>query len=281
LSQCFNPDSAKAIDIFARDYIPYPGGTNLTAFYYLYSHSDMLNLAGGDTIRNATYLQSNSGVLRQIYYGDLDGRSWAAQLLLPVSTVSGEIAGNHLQSATGLGDVLASWGISLLPHMQPDRNLGIVLYTSFPTGDYRSDRTLNLGSNRWSFDTQVGYSQAIGQHFWFDAAADAILYTLNHDAGLGHATLAQQPSYQVQLWWSYAPELRSLISVGAAAQFGGAQSIDHINIGLKTESEQIRLGYWFAVTPAFHVAGVVSHDLHAVGGFPQTIGLTLRAVYLF
>jgi hypothetical protein len=280
LSQSF-PNGARAIDIFPRDYVPFPAGTNLTALYYLYSDSNMLNLAGGETIRNGTKLQSNTGVLRQIYYGDLGGHSWAAQLLLPVATVNGEIAGNHLQGASGLGDVVASWGISLLPHVQPDRNVGIVLYTSFPTGNYRSDRTLNVGSNRWSFDTQIGYTQALGQHFWFDAAADAILYTLNRDVGPGHATLAQQPSYQAQVWFSYVPGLRSLISVGAAAQFGGVQSIDQISNGLKTESEQIRLGYWYAVTPAFHLAGVVSHDLHAVGGFPQTIGLTLRAVYLF
>ncbi len=243
--------------------------------------SDTLNLAGGGTIKNATNLQSHTGILRQIYYGDLDGRSWAAQLILPVSTANGEIAGNHLQGATGLGDVVASLGISLLPHIEPDQNLGIVLYTSFPTGNYRSDRTLNLGSNRWSFDTQVGYTQAIGQNFWFDAAADVILYTLNRDVGPSHASLAQHPSYQVQLWLSYVPDLRSLISVGAAAQFGGVQSINQFNNGLKAELEQIRLGYWFAVTPTFHLAGVVSHDFHAVGGFPQTIGLALRAVYLF
>jgi hypothetical protein len=281
LPQCLDPDTARAIDIFPRDYVPYPAGTNLSAFYYLYSYSDILNLAGGETFKNATNLQSNTGVFRQIYYGDLNGHSWATQLLLPVSTINGEIAGNHLQGVTGIGDVVASLGISLLPHMQPDRNLGVVLYTSFPTGAYQSDRTLNIGSNRFSFDTQVGYTQAIGQHFWFDAAADAILYSLNHDAGPDRGTLTQQPSYEVQIWGSYVPELRSLLSIGAAAQFGGAQSIDHFSTGLKTEAEQIRLAYWYSVTPALHVAGQLSHDLHVVGGFPQAIGLILRAVYVF
>ena len=280
LSESSIPDRARAIDIFPRDYIPLPDGTNVTAFYYQYSHSDALNLAGDGTITHRTNLQSNSGVWRQIYYGDLGDHAWAAQLVLPFGTVNGEIAGAHLPSASGLGDVLASWGISLLPR-QPDRNLAIVLYTSFPTGNYQSGKPLNVGSNRLNFDTQIGYSQAIGKQFWFDAAADAILYTLNHDAGPGQATLSQQPSYQMQLWLSYVPELRSLISVGAAAQFGGAQSVNQISTGLKTESGQIRLAYWFAVTPAFQVGGVLSHDLYVVGGFRQTMGLTLRTAWLF
>lgn len=282
LFQCFLADSARAIDILPRDYVPLPDGTNLTALYYLYSHSDTLNLVGGGTFTHDTNLQSNVGVLRQIYYGDLGGHSWAAQLLLPFSAVNGEIAGENLQSASGLGDIIASWGISLLPHAQLDQNLATVLYVSFPTGNYRSDRTLNIGSNRWSFDTQIGYTQAIGAHFWFDAAADVILYTSNRDAGpTGHATLSEQPSYQAQLWLSYAPAWQSLISVGVAAQFGGAQSIDQVSNGLKTESQQVRVAYTYYFTRSFYVSGQVSHDIHAVGGYPQTIGITLRAVYLF
>jgi hypothetical protein len=280
LSGVVAPNSARAIDIFPRDFIAYPDGTNLTAFYYRHSHADALNLAGGRTITQNTHLNVNTGIWRQIYYGDLDGYPWAAQFILPASTVNGAIAGRQLQGVSGINDVLASLGISFLPR-QPDRNLGILVYTSLPTGNYRGDRILNLGGNRWSFDTQLGYSQAIGRHFWFDAAADAILYTLNHDAGPAHGTLAQQPSYEMQAWFSYLPDIRSSISVGAAVHWGGAQSINQISTGLKTEVEQIRVTAWYAVTSAIHLSALLSHDVHAVGGYPQMIGLTLRTAFLF
>ena len=280
LSAAVVPNSAWAIDIFPRDFIAYPEGTNLTAFYYRYSHADTLNLAGGSTITQNTHLNVDTGIWRQIYYGDWDGYPCAAQFILPASTVNGAIAGKQLPSVTGINDVLVSLGISFLPR-RPDRNLGILLYTSLPTGNYRSDRTLNLGGNRWSFDTQLGYSQAIGRQFWFDAAADAILYTLNHDAGPGHGTLAQQPSYEAQVWFSYLPDIRSSIAVGAAVHWGGAQSINQFSTGLKTEAEQIRVTFWYAVTSAIHLSALLSHDVHVVGGYPQMIGLTLRTAFLF
>ena len=172
-SKSLFPDSATAIDIFPRDYIAYPDGTNLTAFYYLYSHANTLNLVGGRTITQNTHLDINTGIWRQIYYSDLGGYPWAAQFILPFSAVNGEVAGNHLRSVSDINDVVASLAISLIPR-QPNRNLVLALYSSLPTGTYRSDRNLNLGSNRWSFDTQLGYSQGIGEHFWFDAAADVI-----------------------------------------------------------------------------------------------------------
>jgi len=202
------PDGAKAIDIFPRDFIAFPDGTNLTAFYYRYSHADSLNLAGGRTFSQNTHLNVHTAIWRQIYYGDWNDYPWAAQFILPASSVSGEVASNHLRSVGGINDVIASLDMSLVPR-RPDRNLAVLLYVSLPTGSYRADRTLNTGSNRWSFDTQLGYSQAIGQHFWFDAAADVIAYTLNHDAGPAHGTLAQHPSYELQAWFSYLPDMRS------------------------------------------------------------------------
>jgi hypothetical protein len=84
--QCVMTNIAEAIDILPLDYIPREAGTHLTALYYLLSQSDTLNEAGASTIRNNTQLQTDTGVFRQIYYGAIDGRSWAAQFDAPFGT---------------------------------------------------------------------------------------------------------------------------------------------------------------------------------------------------
>ena len=273
--------NAMAIDIIPQDYVPAPSGTNLTGLYYLFGQYGQLNLSGIGTFKNSTNLQSNLGVFRQIRYGDFGGRAWSLQLVVPFGRADGEIAGNKLQGSSGVGDMLVSAGVSFLPHPDPRYNIGIVLYTSLPTGDYRPTRTLNLGANRFGFDAQIGYTQAIGDKFWFDAAIDGIFYTVNNDAGPNHRLLSQRPTGQLQLWFGYKPDALSLVSVGYAAQTGGSQRIDGVATGAKTESQQVRVAYQRFLTASFQLATVLSRDIVVTGGFKETFGATVRAIYLY
>lgn len=275
------PASVMAIDIVPRDYVPAPSGTNLSGLYYVYGHYGQLNLAGIGTIKSGTGLDSNVGIFRQIRYGDFDGRAWAVQLIVPFGGIEGQIAGNRLAGTGGIGDILVSAGVSFLPHPEPTYNIGVVLYTSLPTGDYRPGRTLNLGANRFSFDAQIGYTQAIGDKFWFDAAIDGIFYTTNNDPGPGRRSLTQRPTGQLQLWFGYAPDPLSLLSVGYAAQTGGMQQIDGMPTGVRTESQQVRLSYIRFLTASFQLATVLSRDIAVAGGFKEGFGATVRAIYLY
>lgn len=281
LIQCLTSGGAQAIDILPRDYVPLPPKTNVTALYYDYVQSNQFNFVGSGTTADNANLRANVGIYRQTYHGSLDGRAWAVQLIVPFGAETGEIAGNNLGSTSGLGDVLVAAGISFLPRPQPTYNVGAVLYVSMPTGDYSHNQALNLGANRWSFDPQIGYTQAIGDKFWFDAAVDAILYTHNDNAGPLGATLSQRPTYQAQAWVSYILDPASLISLGYAAQFGGAQSIGGLSNGVRTESQQLRLAYSHFLNRQFQLAGSIGHDVSAVGGFQRNIELLLRAAYLY
>jgi hypothetical protein len=281
LVQCVIASNARAIDILPRDYVPLPPGTNVTALYYDFVQSNQFNLAGGGAVKNETDLQANIGVYRQTYHGGTGGRAWAVQLVVPFGSEAGQIAGNSLGRSGGLGDILVAAGVSFLPHPDPRYNIGVVLYVSAPTGAYSPTQPLNLGANRWSFDPQIGYTQAIGDKFWFDAAIDVIMYTNNDNVGVGGATLRQQPTYQGQGWFSYIPDPASLVSLGYAVQLGGAQSIAGTSTGVKTESQQIRLAYSHFLTSQFQLAGSVGHDVSVTGGFRKDVELLLRAAFLF
>lgn len=280
-SPMFKATEAHAIDIIPQDYVPAPSGTNLTGLYYIYGQYGQLALSGGPTFKSGTGLDSNIGIFRQIRYGDFDGRAWSLQLVVPFGGLNGQIAGASLPGSSGLGDILVSAGLSFLPHPNPTYNIGFVLYTSLPTGDYRASRTLNLGANRVSFDAQIGYTQALGEKFWFDAAIDGIFYTANDDYGATSQRMTQRPSGQLQLWLGYKPDALSLLSIGYAAQTGGAQQIDGTANGLRTESQQVRLAYQRFLTASFQLAAVLSRDVATSGGFKETFGGTIRAIYLY
>ena len=273
-------DDALAIDIQPRDYVSLPSGTNVMAVYYLLGDYRKLNTAGV-TIGGDTHLQSSLGVFRYLYYGDVEGRSYALQFALPAGTFRGKINGRKLAIARGVGDFVLSGGISLLPRPRSDVNIAVVSYTSLPTGDYSASRVLNLGSNRWSEDLQFGYTQAIGDRIWLDVAADVVLYGVNTDIGQVHQKLTKQPTYQFQSWLSYVFSNSSLISIGHSALLGGKERIGGIANGLESESQQIRLAYSQFLSPSFQILGSLTDDIYVVGEFKQTFGLTMRAAYLF
>src|SRR5438477_11148131 len=81
--QSWLPVSAWAIDIEPRDYVPFPSGTDLVALYYLFGDYGPLNTKGV-TIGGDTHVQSRLGVFRYIHYGDIEDRSYALQLVVPV-----------------------------------------------------------------------------------------------------------------------------------------------------------------------------------------------------
>ncbi len=278
---CWLAGDAWAIDIEPRDYTPLPAGTNLVALYSIFADYGELNIAKGPTIRNATNAQSVLEILRYIYYGAVDSRSFALQLVVPTGTLHGEIAGQKLASDGGFGDLLVAGGVSLLPHPQPDFNIAIVSYTSVPTGSYAPERVLNLGANRWSEDVQFGFMRGIGQKVWFDFAVDGIVYGANTASGLGRLTLRQQPSFQLQSWLSYSINPASLVSAGFSSLLGGEQRLGGLPNGVTTQSQQIRAAYTQFLSPRLQLLGSVVHDLNTVGGFKQNFGLTIRAIYLF
>src|SRR5215469_16432048 len=95
-AQCWASLAAWAFDIEPRDYIPAPSGTSLIALYSVFEDYGPLNIARGPTITAKTGVRSQLEVLRYIYYGDITGRSYALQFVLPAGTAHGEIAGQEL-----------------------------------------------------------------------------------------------------------------------------------------------------------------------------------------
>ena len=183
-----------------RTYDNAPVGINQVELSYAYVHGN----ASIDTslVVTGARFDLNQGTIDYThYFGALHRLMWA-EAAVPLAALAGSIAGTNIEgSATGAGD--SSYGLGILlkggPGLRvsefetykPRTVLGVSLTVTAPSGVYRSNKILNLGSDRWSFKPEIALSHPFGpgQKWEIDAYANAFFYTDND----GREILGQQP----------------------------------------------------------------------------------------
>ena len=134
--------------------------------------------------------------------------------------------------------------------------LGVALAVSVPTGEYFSDRLINLGGNRYSLRPQLGLQHREGP--WVvEATGTAFLFGENDDF-FGGQRLTQKPLFSLDgsIEYHFAPGV--WLSAGGAIAAGGQSAIN----GVDKNDERLDVGW------------LVS------GGAPLTQALTFRASYI-
>jgi hypothetical protein len=76
--------------------------------------------------------------------------------------------------------------------------LGASLQLGVPVGDYTAPDLINIGANRWSAKTEIGFSKALPRHWILEVAASATFYEVN-DEFRGNRRREQDPIYALQL----------------------------------------------------------------------------------
>ena len=282
----------RAIDYQPFDFVPVTPGTLMLMQYYEFGTRNELNNTITGTANRQTGFDSQTGIFRPLYYGQVFDHPYLVEFLLPFGVLyQGRINGARLGDASGVGDPILSgtfWPISL---PQQKTWFSVSEWLSVPIGTYDKNRTLNLGANRWQSDVQLDLTQGLAEKWTFDVAGDWITYGDNSNAGNGHQTLSQSDTYNVYTWISYDtsevsrqifPSFgNSTFSLGYAGTFGGTQRLAGIDNGSKTEEHQIRFTYEQFVAPTWQVLLSFNHDLAVTGQFKQDFGLTLRVAKIF
>ncbi len=185
---------ATAQTLTPRAYWPAPTGTKLIAIGFAYQEGDVAtdpSLPVEDLDAKVASLQAGF-----VYFFDLAGRTASFTLEAPWTEASLEalfLGEERSRDLSGFADVKARVAVNLLgaPAMSPAefRNflaspepvLGVSLKIQAPTGEYDSDRLVNLGSNRWSVRPEVGYLHPLGRDWILEIAAGAWIYDDNND----------------------------------------------------------------------------------------------------
>ena len=163
--------SLPAQDLAPRAYVVTPLGSNAVTASYAYNTGELL-FEGTVPITDATGRLSVPVVTYFRSFG-LFGRSANVLAALPygVGTFEGKVLEQERSVyRSGLFDSVVRVSLNLvggpamaLPQMRQWRHktlLGASLKVVAPTGQYDPTKLINLGSNRWTFKPELGFSRA-------------------------------------------------------------------------------------------------------------------------
>jgi hypothetical protein len=185
---------ALAQDLAPRTYWPAPKGTQVLVFGYAHTTGDTVTdpsipITGVDS-------RIESAVLAYQQTLDLFGRTGNIQFEVPyVDTTTTGMVGNESgrRAISGLGDVAATLTINLAGaasmspaefqelRRDPRPILGLGIKVVAPTGQYDSDKLINIGTNRWAVRLQLGYVQPLRPKWLLEMSAGAWFFEDNDE----------------------------------------------------------------------------------------------------
>jgi hypothetical protein len=121
--------------------------------------------------------------------------------------------------------------------------IGFTVRLTAPLGAYESEKLMDIGTNRWSFEPELGISKAIGR-WTFEGASAVALYTDNDEFDINKSR-EQDPLYSGQLHASYTFANNVWASAGATYYTGGSTTIDGAEN--KDLQENWRVGFILAL----------------------------------
>jgi hypothetical protein len=219
-----------------RNYENFPVGVNQIELGYDYVRAD--DSIDPSLVILGAHLNLNQWTISYTRYFSLFGRTaWVAPSI-PLAELNGAVSGTNVSgSVGGAGDSgyefawLLKGGPALSPaefgQYKPVTVVGVSLSVTAPTGLYRADKILNLGSDRWSFRPEVGLSHPFGpeQKWALDAYANCYFYTDN-TSYRGAEVLRQEPLPAFEGHLSYAFRESVVGSLDARYSFRGETSLN-------------------------------------------------------
>jgi hypothetical protein len=162
--------NASAQDLTPRTYWPAPNGTKLLIFGYAYQSGDVVT----DPSIPITGVDSTIDSKFQFELPYVDGTTTGL-----VSREPGrrDVSGFGDVAATLSINILGSASMSLAEFQQLRQNprpiLGASIKIVAPTGDYESDKLINIGTNRWALRFQLGYIRPLTPKWLLEMSAGA------------------------------------------------------------------------------------------------------------
>jgi hypothetical protein len=179
----------------------------------------------------------DTGLLGYVRTLGIAGKSAKIGLKLPYAALDaqGFVEGEfRTREQRGLADPTFYFTINLsgAPALSPeefkryrqDLITGFTLKVTAPLGVYEDEKALNIGTNRWSFEPELGLSKAIGR--WTLEAAGSVIFYTDNDDFLDGNTRRQDPVYAVRGDALYSFSNRVWVAFGATYITGGQTTVD-------------------------------------------------------
>jgi len=291
-------NACQAQDLAPRAYLITPIHSNaVTLTYSLFDGS--LFFEGTVPITGAT-ARVHVAILNYSHSLNLFGRtaSFTASLPYGVGNFRGTVVGAEtLAYRSGLLPATFRFSVNLIggpamnvPEFMKWRQksiLGFSIRLVPQAGQYDPTKLINLGTNRWAFKPELGYSQRWG-HWTLDAYAGAWFYTTNpeffaqNQFSPGINTQAQRPIGSFEGHLSYDFKRRLWMSLDGNYWFGGATSVNGV-LDAATLQRNSRIGGTASIPISRHQSIKFSYSNGAYiryGGNFQNVSLAWQYSWL-
>ena len=277
------PAMAASQDLTPRAYVATPVGSNALIISYAFADGELL-FDPTLPITDATGT-IHTPALSYYYAFDFFGRSANVTGVLPyaIGELRGNVAGNdRVIHRSGTMDAIARFAVNLYgsPALRPAEFmkspprrsiLGASIRIAAPTGQYYPTRLVNIGTNRWAFKPELGFTHRVRQ-LVFDVYGGVWLFTDNHEFAptpdLTGATRSQDPISSLEFHVSYDVKPRLWISGDINYWRGGRTSVNGSK-GIETLQANSRFGVTGSMPVTAHQAIKVSYSdgvLVRIGG---------------
>jgi hypothetical protein len=244
----------RAQDLEPRAYSPAPVGTNFVTLRYSRSSGDVL-LDPSLPIENAQ-VDFNITAIGYYHSFGLFGRQTTAALGVPYVWGSGTGLLNGVPASiyrSGLGDPVlrVSYNLYGAPALTPEEFkkrhsktvIGISLLMTAPLGQYDPRLLVNIGTNRWSFRPQIGFSREV-RRWTLDLYLGGYFFTENGNF-FGGRVRHQSPIGATQVHVSYSFRPGMWAAVDGIYYNGGRTMIN--GVPSNDLQQNVRVGLTFAL----------------------------------
>jgi hypothetical protein len=213
-------------------YWPLPRGLNILTLVNSINFGD-LNFDPALPIEDAS-AKINTTVVAYTRATALAGRSANVSMQLPVvtGTIEGLYRGDQVDvDRFGQADPRFRLGLNLYgaPAMTPrdfatyqlKTIVGVSVTVAPPLGQYKNTQLINVGANRWSVKTEVGFSHAMGA--WIVELMGGVWVFTDNDDFSGGRTREQDPIASAQVHVTYRPR-RNIWFAGDANFYRGGRT---------------------------------------------------------
>lgn len=174
------------------------------------------------------------------------GKLGRVQLMVPFAFMSGDLKVNGKDTAgtrTGFADARFRVGVNIFgsPALEPkdyqkfneETVLGASVVVSVPVGQYYEDKYVNLGSNRWGFKPEIGFSYNYNR-FYGELYSGVWFFTPNNEYAKTN-TLKQEPIISLQAHIIYTFKSKIWLGLDGNYFWGGQTEINGVS-----KDDQIR-----------------------------------------
>ena len=227
--------STYAQEMEPRSYSNIPTSANTVILSYAFSNGNIVSEASSP-LQDLDITTHSTALVYMRTFG-LFGMLSRVQATVPFVYLYGgaKLKGNDTTaSRTGFADIKLKFGINLLgsPAIAPKdfvryqqtSILGFSFVVSAPTGQYYEDKLINLGTNRWGFKPEIGFSQRY-KRIYFETFAGVWFFTVNKEYFKGN-TLKQDPLFSIQGHLNYIFPSDVMLALDAAYVHAGQTTLN-------------------------------------------------------